>query len=70
MTQTYVATMPELKEKAEHGKYYIPQKNWKGRYTHSVVQKPDTKWGEDDEMAAELWTVSEEALRKSEAATA
>jgi hypothetical protein len=65
MTQTYVATMPEIKAKTEHGKYYVPQVNWRGRYVSSHEQKPDTKWGEDDELAARLWSFSEDALKKA-----
>ena len=66
-TQTYVATMPEVKVKPEHGKYYVPQMNWRGRYVSSHEQKPDTKWGEDDELATRLWTFSEDALKKARA---
>lgn len=65
MTQTYVATMPEVRTKTEHGKYYVPQLNWRGRYISSHEQKPETKWGEDDELAAQLWAFSEAALKKA-----
>ncbi|KIM27486.1 hypothetical protein M408DRAFT_329946 [Serendipita vermifera MAFF 305830] len=66
-TGVYVATMPDIRAKAEHGKYYTPQLNWHGRYVGSHEQPPDTKWGEDDELAARLWTFSEEALQKARA---
>lgn len=66
-TGVFVATMPEIKAKAEHGKYYVPQLNWRGRYVSSHEQKPDTKWGEDDDLAVKLWTFSEDALKKARA---
>lgn len=65
MTQTYVATVPEIKTREEHGLYYVPKKSWMGRYVESQVQKPDTHWGEDDELAAKVWSFSEDALNKA-----
>ncbi|KAG8806760.1 hypothetical protein FRC17_004824 [Serendipita sp. 399] len=65
MTQVYVATSAEVGTREDHGKYYVPVTNWRGRYYSSQAQKPDTKWGEDDELAARLWEFSEQALKKA-----
>jgi hypothetical protein len=65
MTQVYVATSPEVREKKEHGLYYVPRMNWRGRYIASADQAPDTKWGTDDELADKLWEFCEQALNKS-----
>lgn len=69
MTQVYVATSPQVKEKKEHGLYYVPRKNWRGRYIYSSDQAPDTKWGTDDELADKLWEFCEQALNKSRSAS-
>ncbi|KAG8821081.1 hypothetical protein FRC18_011456 [Serendipita sp. 400] len=65
MTQIYVATSPEIWSTEDHGRYYVPVTTWRGRYYSSRAQKPDTKWGEDDELAAKLWEFSEDALKKA-----
>ncbi|CAG7849106.1 SubName: Full=Related to Oxidoreductase, short-chain dehydrogenase {ECO:0000313/EMBL:CCA71095.1} [Serendipita indica DSM 11827] len=64
MTQVWVATTPDLKDK-DHGKYYVPVTNWRGRYVSSEEKAPDTKWATDDELAAKLWKYSEDALVKA-----
>ncbi|CAG7849107.1 SubName: Full=Related to Oxidoreductase, short-chain dehydrogenase {ECO:0000313/EMBL:CCA71096.1} [Serendipita indica DSM 11827] len=64
MTQVWVATTPDL-ENEDHGKYFVPVTNWRGRYMASKESPPDSKWGSDDELAAKLWEFSEDALVKA-----
>ncbi len=51
--------------KAQHGLYYVPKLSWRGRYISSHEEKPQTRWGDDGELASKVWNFCEEALKKA-----